>query len=125
MYPLDAPSRLKKELDTILSLQGELEMVVKTTLASATSATPEESKGILKGLLEMHATFTNKVEALYVSLNIHDSYPNLRGASLDFVQTLLMARDLKINIRKRVIGSFFEWDRLDQAVGGQNLALGK
>lgn len=131
MYPLDAPSRLKKELDTILSLQGELEMVekainaVKTTLASATSATPEESKGILKGLLEMHATFTNKVEALYVSLNIHDSYPNLRGASLDFVQTLLMARDLKINIRKQAIGSFFEWDRLDQAVGGQNLALGK
>lgn len=30
-----------------------------------------------------------------------------------------------MNIRKRAIGSFFEWDRLDQAIGGQNQALGK
>lgn len=94
----------------------------KATLA--TSIAPEESKKILKGLQESHATFTSRVEALYVSLNIHDSYPDLKGANLDFVRTLLMARDLKINIRKRAIGSFFEWDRLDQAVGGRNQALG-
>lgn len=36
-----------------------------------------------------------------------------------------MARNLKINIRKRAIGSFFEWDRLDQAVGGQSQTLGR
>ncbi|KAG1845653.1 hypothetical protein F4604DRAFT_1595417 [Suillus subluteus] len=35
-----------------------------------------------------------------------------------------MARDLKINIRKCAIGSFFEWDKLDRAVGGANQALG-
>ena len=112
-----------------MSLQGDLDTVEKainTTKATlATSATPEESKGILKGLLDMHATFSNEVEALYVSLNIHDSYPDLKGASLEFVRTLLMAHDLKINIRKRAIGSFFEWDRLDQAVGGRNQALGE
>lgn len=34
-------------------------------------------------------------------------------------------RDLKINIRKRAIGSFFEWDKLDCAVGGRQKALGK
>ena len=120
---------MKKEIDTILSLQGDLDTVEKainTTKATlATSATPEESKGILKGLLDMHATFSNEVEALYISLNIHDSYPDLKGASLEFVRTLLMAHDLKINIRKRAIGSFFEWDRLDQAVGGRNQALGR
>lgn len=98
--------------------------VAKSALASASSATPEGSKEILKGLLETHAIFTSRVEALYVSLNIHDSYPDLKGASLDFVRTLLMARDLKINIRKRAIGSFFEWDRLDQAVGGRSQTLG-
>ncbi|KJA14936.1 hypothetical protein HYPSUDRAFT_412056 [Hypholoma sublateritium FD-334 SS-4] len=123
-----APSRLKKELDTVLSLQGDLDTVEKainTAKATlATSATPEESKDILKGLLDMHTTFSNKVEALYVSLNIHDSYPDLKGASLEFVRTLLMAHDLKINVRKRAVGSFFEWDRLDQAVGGRNQALG-
>ena len=120
---------MKKELDTILSLQGDLDAVEKainTTKATlVTSATPEESKSILKGLLDMHTTFSNEVEALYVSLNIHDSYPDLKGASLEFVRTLLMAHDLKINIRKRAIASFFEWDRLNQAVGGRNQALGK
>ncbi|OJA20345.1 hypothetical protein AZE42_12701 [Rhizopogon vesiculosus] len=35
-----------------------------------------------------------------------------------------MARDLKMNIRKRVIASFFEWDKLDYAVGGTQQALG-
>ncbi|KAI0259142.1 hypothetical protein BC834DRAFT_974524 [Gloeopeniophorella convolvens] len=35
-----------------------------------------------------------------------------------------MARDLKVNIRKRVIASFFEWDHLDQASGGRAEPLG-
>ncbi|KAG2092121.1 uncharacterized protein F5147DRAFT_585987 [Suillus discolor] len=35
-----------------------------------------------------------------------------------------MARDLKINIRKRAIASFFECDKLDWAVGGAQQALG-
>ncbi|KAF8178009.1 hypothetical protein BJ912DRAFT_856565, partial [Pholiota molesta] len=125
-----APAKLKRELDTILSLQGDLESVekainvAKSALASASSATPQDSNQILNGLLETHAAFTSRVEALYVSLNVHDSYPDLKGASLDFIRTLLMARDLKINIRKRAIGSFFEWDRLDQAVGGRSQTLG-
>ena len=126
---LDAPSRVKKELDTILSLQGDLDTVEKAINATkatlATSTTPGESKNILKGLLDMHSMFSSKVEDLYTSLNIHDSYPDLKGAPLEFVRVLLMAHDLKINIRKRAIGSFFEWDRLDQAVGGRNQTLGK
>lgn len=90
----------------------------------ATSTTPEKSKKILKGLYESHAAFTDSIEALYVSLNFYDSHPDLKNANLEFIRTLLLARDLKINIRKRAIGSFFEWDRLDQAVGGRNQALG-
>jgi hypothetical protein len=64
------------------------------------------------------------VEALYASLNVHESFPELQGMDLEFVRTLLMARDLKINIRKRAIGSFFEWDRLDQAAGGRDQTIG-
>lgn len=62
----DAPAKLKRELDTILSLQGDLESVekainvAKSALASASSAMPEGSKQILKGLLETHATFTSR-----------------------------------------------------------------
>ncbi|KAG1817895.1 hypothetical protein EV424DRAFT_1324093, partial [Suillus variegatus] len=54
----------------------------------------------------------------------HMDFPELQGVDLDFVQTLLMACDLKINIWKRAIGSFFEWDKLDRAAGGANQALG-
>jgi len=72
----------------------------------------------------MHEDLSDKVEELYVSLNIQESYPNLQGVGLDFVRTLLMARDLKVNICKWEIRSFFEWDRLDQAVGGRSNPLG-
>jgi len=64
------------------------------------------------------------VESLYASLNIHDTFPELHGMSLNFVPTLLIARDLKINIRKRAIASLFECDKLDQAVGGKGNPLG-
>ena len=71
----------------------------------------------------MHDNLSDKVEELYISLNIQESYPDLLGVGLDFVRTLLMACDLKVNICKRAIGSFFEWDRLDQAVGRRSNPL--
>ncbi|KAG2336378.1 hypothetical protein BDR05DRAFT_860960, partial [Suillus weaverae] len=61
---------------------------------------------------------------LYASLNIHDQFPELEGINLDFVQLLLMVHDLKMNIRKQAMTSFFEWDKLDLAVGGAQQALG-
>ena len=66
----------------------------------------------------------SKVDALYASLNVQDQLSELDGIDFDFVHTLLLARDLKINIRKRAVGSFFEWDKLDQAVGGGQKPLG-
>lgn len=65
-----------------------------------------------------------KIETLYALLNVQDQFPQLEGMPLEFVRTLLMAWDLKINIRKRAIGSFFEWDKLDRAVGGRDKTLG-
>ncbi|KAG6826029.1 hypothetical protein H0H92_001382 [Tricholoma furcatifolium] len=51
-------------------------------------------------------------------------YNELRSIDYEFIRLLLMARDLKINIRKHAIGSFLEWDKLDQAVGGHEESLG-
>ena len=65
-----------------------------------------------------------KVEELYSSLNVANAFPEIKGLPLEFVRTLLMARDLKINIRKRAIGTFFEWDKLDRAGGGRDQPLG-
>lgn len=124
----DAPARLKKELDTVLNLQGDLDVVdsaILSTRAALSKAEPSpDSVLILDTLEETQETLKDKVEALYTSLNVHESFPELRGIDLDFVRTLLMARDLKINIRKRAIGSFFEWDKLDQAAGGREQAIG-
>lgn len=78
----------------------------------------------LQGLHRAHAQTIEKVDKLYASLNVTDSFPEIAGLPLEFVRALLMARDLKINIRKRAVGSFFEWDKLDRAAGGKNSPLG-
>jgi len=67
----------------------------------------------------------DKVEALYASLNVHKAFPELDGINFEFIWMLLMACDLKINIRKCAIGTFFEFEKLDQAAAGRNNPLGK
>lgn len=72
-----------------------------------------------------HDWLMSKVDILYVSLNMGDKFPKLWDINLNFVWTLLLACDLKINIWKHAIGSFFKWDKLDQAIGGAQKALSK
>ena len=79
----------------------------------------------LESLEHMHDHMVMQVDALYASLNVCDKFPELQGISLDFVWILLLAHNLKINIRKQAIRSFFRWDKLDQAIGGAQQALGK
>lgn len=125
----DAPARLKRELDMVLRVQADLDVVdnaIKVAKAAiANSPAPSDSKHLMNSLQRTHDKLKVKVEELYTSLNIPDSFPELEGVDLEFVRILLMARDLKINIRKRAIGSFFEWAKLDQAVGGRGQALGE
>jgi hypothetical protein len=111
----------------VLALQAELDVVDNAIMSTrlALSKSDMESKSsqsleILSRLETGQERLKEKVELLYASLNVHTSFPELEGIDLDFVRTLLMARDLKINIRKRAIGSFFEWDKLDQAAGGHD-----
>src|ERR1700722_16516320 len=110
-------------------LQGDLDALDRTIQAACTtlvkSASKEKTQDLLAGLDRTHARLKRKVDSLYSSLNVADVFPELQGIDFDFIQTLLMARDLKINIRKRAIGSFFEWDKLDQAAGGRQEALGR
>ena len=125
----DAPARLKRELDTVLNLQADLDDIQKymktvhTNIAAAD--TNPEAHEFLRSLEKSHSQTIDQVEKLYASLNVPDEFPELHGLSLPFVRTLLMARDLKINIRKRAIGSFFEWDKLDRAAGGRDQPLGE
>jgi hypothetical protein len=124
----DAPTRLKKELDKVLALQGDVDAIElalnSTRTAVAQGEAPTAALSALASLDRTHNHLLKKVENLYTSLNVHDSFPELNGLSLDFVRTLFMARDLKINIRKRAIASFFEREKLDRAVGGKQTPLG-
>jgi len=125
---IDAPGRLKKELDTVLALQADVD-VTKRAIQTAKTAIEKESASDDKlsafaSLQCTHSRLIAKVDVLYASLNVQAKFPELDGISLDFIQTLLLVRDLKINIRKRAIGSFFEWDKLDRAVGGAQKVLG-
>ena len=124
----DAPARLKKELDAVLTLQADIDTsehtIQSTRIALQKSHASSDSLEVLASLQCSHARLLNKVDILYASLNVHDKFPELKGVNLEFVQILLMARDLKINIRKRAIGSFFEWDKLDRAIGGKEKMLG-
>ncbi|KAF8451140.1 hypothetical protein L210DRAFT_3500312 [Boletus edulis BED1] len=123
------PARLKKELDTVLVLQAELDASNRALQTTRTAISKDNQASLaldaLDSMERTHNRLLEKVQALYSSLNFEEQFPKLRGVNLDFVRILLMVRDLKINIRKRAIGSFFEWDKLDQAVGGKDKALSR
>ncbi|KAI6152500.1 hypothetical protein BKA82DRAFT_29556 [Pisolithus tinctorius] len=114
-----APAWLKKELDTVLVLQADVEASDRALQATCTIIVQDmmqDTLDALKSLECSHDRLLNKIDALYASLNIPDKFPELHGVNLEFVQTLLMVRDLKI--------IFFKWDKLDRAVGGNQKALG-
>ena len=126
---LDALVRLKKELDSVLALQADLDSSERTLQTTRAAIEKDDSAAdvldVLDSMERSHTRLLEKIETLYASLNVQDQFPQLEGVPLEFVHTLLMARDLKVNICKRAIGSFFEWDKLDRAVGGKDKTLGK
>ncbi|KAJ7841922.1 hypothetical protein B0H14DRAFT_2359849 [Mycena olivaceomarginata] len=124
-----APARLRRELDKVLKLQDQIDAIEKSILDAKQSITSggnasADSLVHVRKLESTRATLSSQAEALYASLNIHRSFPELQGLPLDFVRTLLIMRDLKINIRDRAIESFYEWETLDRAVAGKREPLG-
>ena len=125
----DAPVRLKKELNNIIAIQSDLD-TVDTAISKARTSFKEAGQGTqqackaLDSLCRTQQRLKGKVESLYSTLNVPDMMPEFRNVDIQFVHTLFLARDLKMNIRKRAIGSFLEWERLDQAVGGKGQPLG-
>ena len=111
-----------------MALQADIDNADRAIQAAKTALEKQELSGDTMGAMESlertHERLMSKVDLLYASLNVGDKFPELQDINLDFVRTLLLARDLKINIRKRAIGSFFEWDKLDRAVGGAQKTLG-
>ena len=110
---------MKKELDIVLSLQSDIDTVQAVLTLMRTTVVhrkvPPEAHKAIKSLEKNHSHLLKNIELLYASLNVSDTFPELDGLSLDFVKVLLMTHDLKINIRKRAITNFLEFDKLDRA----------
>lgn len=123
----DAPTWLKKELDTVLELQADIDTTDRAIqCVKSTIEKQHISSNTMVALASLECThdhLMNKVEALYVSMNVSEKFPELKDIDLNFIWMLLLACDLKINIHKQAIGSFFEWDKLDWAVGGAQKML--
>ena len=126
---IDTPARLKQDLEQIFTLQAEIDAVrasiQKTKSSMQISRNSKSLRGVITALENTQTMLKTQVDELYESLDVTEELPELRGISLDFLRTLLLARELKMNIRKKALGSFFEWERLDRAVGGGNIPLGK
>ena len=103
----------------MLSLQSDIDTVQAVLTLMHTTVVhhkvPPEAHKAIKSLEKNHSRLLKNIELLYASLNVSDTFPELDGLSLDFVQVLLMTHDLKINIRKRAITNFLEFDKLDRA----------
>ncbi|KAJ7305518.1 hypothetical protein DFH08DRAFT_918626 [Mycena albidolilacea] len=89
-------------LDKVLKLQDQIDAVKKSTHEAKQFLTrgtaTADSLTYIHHLQSTHKTLSSQAEALYASLNIHDSFPELRGLPLDFVRTLIIMCDLKMNI---------------------------
>ncbi|TEB16313.1 hypothetical protein FA13DRAFT_1650797, partial [Coprinellus micaceus] len=122
------PAKLTKELDSVLKLHNDVHKLNSTLKAMISDLSKGEistsTPAMLASLQGLQTEKYDQIESLYDSLNVGSSFPELDGIPLGFVRNLLLARDLKINIRKRAIANFFEWDKLHQAAGGQSQALG-
>ncbi|OSD07735.1 hypothetical protein PYCCODRAFT_1441640 [Trametes coccinea BRFM310] len=109
---LNARAWVKRELDAVVSLQGELDSIEQhfTTVQESikSRSTNPISQDFLQSPRCLHVDTIKKVEGLYTSLNVMEGFPELGGLPVEFVCTLFIAHDLKINFQRRAIGSFFE-----------------
>ncbi|KNZ77098.1 hypothetical protein J132_06976, partial [Termitomyces sp. J132] len=101
--------------------KGVLRHDPRLTLSEST-ATPCLLRS-LASLQNNQEQLKHDIEDLYASLSIQESFPELRGVDLEFIRILVIACDLKINVCKQAVGSFFEWERLDRASGGRDQSL--
>jgi hypothetical protein len=99
---IDAPARLKKELNKVLNLQSNIKVVGKALQATRSTINhnniPPAALTALQTLEKLHTNLLVNVKSLNASLNIHNTFPELHRMSLDFICTLLITQDLKINI---------------------------
>jgi hypothetical protein len=120
---------LTRELESVLKLHEDIEQLTVSAeqLISEYAKDPqsESTKAITTNLQALLKPKYEQLEAVYSSLNVDSSFSEFKGLPYEFARNVILLRALKINIRKRAIASFFEWDRLRQSSAGREQALGE
>ena len=120
---------MEKDFQALVELQADADNIAVTTqrVKRSIAITVGQQHNCMEIVSDLECKYKQCLEILdklYTSLRIDGDFENMQDISFDFMQTLLQARDLKINIRQKVINLFFEWERLNQAVGGKNAPQG-
>ncbi|KAJ2914823.1 hypothetical protein MD484_g5591, partial [Candolleomyces efflorescens] len=123
-----APNRLKKDLDKILQIQGEvqdLEQTIQKTASLVKSGSlPATCRSSLQDLQTMCTKIQEKAQQMYSALNVSNDFPSIVGVDLEFVRKLFLLRELKFQVQRRATSAFWEFDKLDQAAGGKEVPHG-
>ncbi|KAH7101834.1 hypothetical protein BKA62DRAFT_671762 [Auriculariales sp. MPI-PUGE-AT-0066] len=122
--------RLTVELETVMKIQDDISRVEDDNEAAeevlsrcAPSAVARRTRGQLRELRERHVTLKTAADELYDSPSVDHELPQYKDFSRQFVRLLIMDYDAKCIVRHKLIGRFFQWDRLNRAVGGVHTQL--
>ena len=64
------------------------------------------------------------LNTIYLDYHLEDVNDAVRNLPKPLLLQLFLAQDLRRAIREKACESFFEWDAIDQAVGGKDVPLG-
>ncbi|KAJ8515558.1 hypothetical protein ONZ45_g7029 [Pleurotus djamor] len=121
-------NRLKRGIDAVLKLQADLETlrngVGNTVNLLKKLGQPQKAKRQVPDIDSLCEKIEAQIEEIYVAMNLPEVLPTMTDVPFPIVKQLLTIREIKNGIRERAISTFFEWERLDQAVGGRGEALG-
>jgi hypothetical protein len=125
---LDTGKLLENHLNQISSWQLDLyecNNEFQRVLAKFTAEddTPENCSYIAR-LEKFEVDFQETVNNLYLDLGLVKQYPSLAAVDADFVKTLLLCRDKKIEVQKAATSVLNEMLNLDDAAAGHHNPLG-
>jgi hypothetical protein len=150
--PLDAPHALQRSLETIGKLDEQLRAVGEAVdeaisdlqarhrtarensqidgrsrrrVAIQTKKEAEESQLLLNRMDAAKETFQTQIDTLYISLELPPELEALGDVDRTFLHMLIQCSQVKTVIRQKALGTLFEMDRLEQAVGGASNPLGE
>ncbi|KAF6747718.1 hypothetical protein DFP72DRAFT_821404 [Ephemerocybe angulata] len=122
------PAKLKKDLSHLMNLQDTLDTAERSVANCASllksGALSKAYTPHLGSLREQLAIAQGDAQKMYIALNVNDEFPSLAGAELEFVRKIFLLRELKQAVQKRATSAFWEFDKLDRAAGGKDMALG-